>query len=81
MSQKQPHSLDWGMSQLQERLMALIGEAEAKGKGMKLAQLERLVLEYGEQIQRTLLQGLVAQQEEQGEGEGVKKTVQTAREP
>jgi hypothetical protein len=67
------------MSQLQERLMALIGEAEAKGKGMKLAQLEQLVLEYGEQIQRTLLQGLVAQQEEQGEG--VKKTVQAAREP
>lgn len=40
------------MSPLQERLMALIGEAEAKGKGMKLAQLEQLVLEYGETIQQ-----------------------------
>ncbi|RIH81378.1 hypothetical protein [Calidithermus roseus] len=69
------------MSPLQERLMALIGEAEAKGKGMKLAQLEQLVLEYGEVIQRTLLQGLVTQQEAQGEGKGVKKTVQAAREP
>ncbi len=58
--------------------MTLIGEAEVKGKGMKLAQLEQLVLEYGEQIQQTLLQGLVTAQEED---KGVKKTVQTAREP
>jgi|DewCreStandDraft_2_1066082.scaffolds.fasta_scaffold96073_2 hypothetical protein len=69
------------MSPLQERLMAMIGEAEAKGKGMKLAQLEQLVLEYGEAIQRTLLQGLVTQREVQEEEKGVKKTVQTAREP
>lgn len=69
------------MSPLQERLMALIGEAEAKGKGMKLAQLEQLVLEYGEVIQQTLLQGLVTQQEVQEEAKGVKKTVQAAREP
>ncbi len=69
------------MSPLQERLMTLIGEAEVKGKGMKLAQLEQLVLEYGEQIQQTLLQGLVTQREAQEEDKGVKKTVQTAREP
>ncbi|GEM82391.1 hypothetical protein [Meiothermus hypogaeus] len=69
------------MSPLQERLMVLIGEAEAKGKGMKLAQLEQLVLEYGEVIQQTLLQGLVTQREVQEADQGVKKTVQTAREP
>lgn len=61
--------------------MVLIGEAEAKGKGMKLAQLEQLVLEYGEVIQQTLLQGLVTQREVQEADQGVKKTVQTAREP
>ncbi len=67
------------MSEIQERLMRLIAEAEVKRKGKNLADIEQLVIGYREQIQKVLMQGLVEECQEAGEATGSKKAVPDAR--
>jgi len=69
------------MSEIQEQLKRLIAEAEAKSKGKNIAEIEQLVIGYGEQIQRVLMQGLVSEGQEKREASGSKKVVQGVKKP
>jgi hypothetical protein len=51
------------MSKIRERLMATVERAEAEGKGNSLAEIERLVIRYGEEIQARLMSGLVEERQ------------------
>jgi hypothetical protein len=65
------------MSELWERMIALAAEVEAKGEGKTIAEQELLVIEFGEQIQRMMMQEMVAK----AEGKDKKKLAQVVRNP
>jgi hypothetical protein len=74
------------MSELRERMLVLMAEVEKKAEGKSIAEQEMLVIEFGEQIQRMMMQEMVRK----GEGVGgepkkrmpeVQKEVEWAAQP
>jgi hypothetical protein len=65
------------MSEMRERMHQLVDEYERLGEGKSIAEQELLVIEFGKQIQRLMMQEMV-EKGERGtgsgeEGKGVKK--------
>ncbi|GEM85356.1 MULTISPECIES: hypothetical protein [Meiothermus] len=65
------------MSEIRERMHQLVDEYERLGEGKSIAEQELLVIEFGKQIQRLMMQEMVEKGERGtgsgGEGKGVKK--------